>query len=225
MFNITLICTRHEELGACNSNELYQIIAAIHPEVIFEEIPPSYFDKYYTHKSHSILETEAVNKYLETHNVRHIPVDSEHLPFESFLQDHTNMNFRIEGLADIHGFTYRKLTDIYISQITKYGFKYLNSVYCDNYFSELDDTIVNGLKKLNDDRLFQTYKIWEEIHDNRENEIIGNIYHFSQDHSYNRAICMVEAGHRKSIIQKIQAYETAQKIKLSWSFYNYEYYR
>ena len=45
MYNITLVCTRHEELGACNSHEMHKILETINPEVIFEEIPPSFFDQ------------------------------------------------------------------------------------------------------------------------------------------------------------------------------------
>jgi hypothetical protein len=39
MYNITLICTVHRENGKCNSEELYNIIEKINPEIIFEEIP------------------------------------------------------------------------------------------------------------------------------------------------------------------------------------------
>jgi len=54
MYNITLISTRHDELGKCNSNELYKIIESVDPELIFEGIPSSYFNKYYIHKSRNI---------------------------------------------------------------------------------------------------------------------------------------------------------------------------
>ena len=70
MYNITLISTRHDEVGKCNSNELYKIIESINPELIFEEIPPSYFDKYYIDRSCNNLETDTINKYLETHDVK-----------------------------------------------------------------------------------------------------------------------------------------------------------
>ncbi len=37
MYNITLICTRHSEIGECNINALYKIIERIEPDLIFEE--------------------------------------------------------------------------------------------------------------------------------------------------------------------------------------------
>jgi len=87
-----LVFTRHEKLGKCNSNELYQIIETINPEVIFEEIPPSYFGKYYIRKSLNNLETDTINKYSETHKMEHIPGDSDNIPSESFWQNHRYMH-------------------------------------------------------------------------------------------------------------------------------------
>lgn len=176
MYNITLVCTRHNILGKCNSNELHQIIETINPEVVFEEIPPSFFDKYYIHRSHSNLETDTINKYSETHKVEHIPVDSDDIPSESFFQHHKYMLERIEGLADINGFNYRNLTDTNRAYVALYGFKYLNSIYCDNLNNEICNAIEKGLQKLNDDKLSQTYNLWKEINEKRENEMLQNIY-------------------------------------------------
>jgi hypothetical protein len=53
-----------------------------------------------------------------------------------------------------------------------YGFKYLNSIYCINLNDEIYDAIEKGLQKINNDKLFQTYKSWKEINEKRENEQI-----------------------------------------------------
>ena len=83
MYNIVLIGTRHEEVGFCTSAELYKIFEAINPDVIFEEMPPSYFDRYYTAKTLRNLESDTVNKFVENHsNIIHIPVDSDNVPAE-----------------------------------------------------------------------------------------------------------------------------------------------
>lgn len=99
MYNITLVCTRHEKVGHCNSKELYKIFESVVPQIIFEEIPPSYFDKHYVAKTRSNLESDTINRYLKFHNVKNIQVDSENVPAESFFKDHENMLRRIEGLA------------------------------------------------------------------------------------------------------------------------------
>ena len=127
---------------------------------------------------------------------------------------------RIEGLADVNGFNYRNLTDRNKMSIFISGFKHLNSVYCDFLNNEIQNAIEQGLLKLNDDKLLETFKLWKDINDNRENEMLQNIYRYSQDRSYARAIFTVGSAHRKSIMQKIQEYETKEELKLNWSFYN-----
>jgi len=44
---ITLVATVHREGGKCNSDELYNIIEKISPEIIFEEISPNGFATIY----------------------------------------------------------------------------------------------------------------------------------------------------------------------------------
>ncbi len=219
IYNITLICTRHAPLGKCNSNELYQIIEGINPEVIFEEIPPSLVDKYYLHKSEYNLETNTINAYLETHsNVKNVPVDSENMPPESFFQNHEYMLRRVEGLVDINGYNYRNHIDIYRSQVERHGFVYLNSIYCDTCQDVINDAIANGLQEINDDKLFQSFKSWKVLNEMRENEMLQNIINYSETHTYRQAVFTVGAAHRKSIMQKIQEYEG--KVNMNWSFYS-----
>jgi hypothetical protein len=220
MYHITLICTRHEECGKCNSDELYRIIETINPGIIFEEIPPTFFDKYYTLKTLTNLESETINKYLATHKIDHIPVDSDNLPSESFFQNYTHLVQRIEGLADINGHKYRSAIDNNKRHSATYGFEYLNSIYCDNLYDETDNAMKKGLQTLNDDKLFQTYKLWNDIHEKRENEMLKNIYSYSKDHSYDKGIFMIGAAHRKSIMKEIKEFEKKEELKLNWSFFN-----
>ncbi|GEP94510.1 hypothetical protein [Chitinophaga cymbidii] len=219
MHNITLIGTRHAECGKCNSDELYQIIGNIQPEVIFEEIPPSFFDAYYINKTRNNLETDAINKYSETHKVKQIPVDCDNVPSESFFQDHGYMLKRIEGLIDINGFNYRSLVDSNWAYVQKYGFKYLNSVCCINMNDEIYNTIEKSLQILNNGKLFQTHQLMSEINEKRETVMLQNIYKYSEGHSYDKAIFILGAGHRKSIMQKIQKYQRSEELKLNWTFY------
>ncbi|TDD77199.1 hypothetical protein [Flavobacterium caseinilyticum] len=218
MYNITLVCTRHDELGKCNSNELYQIIELINPEVIFEEIPPTFFDEYYLDKRRANLETDTINKYIQNHKIEHIPVDSNNFPSEEFFKDHKRMIEKIEGLADINGFTFRNLVDNNKIYTERYGFKYLNSIDSININNEICNALENGLQKINNDKLFLTFKLWKDINDMRENQMLQNIYLYSQDHNYDRAIFTIGAAHRKSIIDKIFEYQKNEKVKLNWIF-------
>ena len=218
MYNITLISTRHDSLGKCNSNELYKIIERINPEVIFEEIPPTFFDEYYLDKSRSNLETDTISKYIQNYKIEHIPVDSDNFPSEEFFKDHKYMIERIEGLADINGFTFRNLVDTNKRNIERFGFNYLNSIDSININKEIYNTIKNGLQKINNDRLFQTFKSWKDINEMRENHMLQNIYSYSQKHSYERAIFTIGAAHRNSIIEKISRFHTNEKANMNWIF-------
>ena len=66
MYNITLVSTHHSELGKCSSDELVKIIESISPNVIFEEICPALFDRFYKKNDIPIeiepLEIKAVKK-------------------------------------------------------------------------------------------------------------------------------------------------------------------
>ena len=48
--------------------------------------------------------------------------------------------------------------------------------------------------------------------------MLQNIYLYSQDHNYDRAIFTIGAAHRKSIIDKIFEYQKNEKVKLNWIF-------
>ena len=218
MYNITLISTRHDEYGLCTHDELYKIIAAINPEVIFEEIPPSYFNAYYVAKTRRNLESDAINKYLENHNIPHIPVDSDDVPPESCFKDLQYMHERVERLTDRNGFDYRNSIDRNKSYTGMYGFKYLNSIGCMNLAKVTNDAIENGLQAINDKRLFEIRQLWKDVHDKRETTMISNIYNYSKEHAFDNAVFTLGSAHRASIIQKIQEHEKTSEIKLNWIF-------
>jgi hypothetical protein len=220
MYSITLVFTRHEVCGFCNSDELYKIIESIGPEIIFEEIPPSYFDKYYVAKIRRNLESDTINKYIENHNIEHVPVDSENVPSESFFNDLQYLHKRIEGLSDINGYNYRNFSDSYSVNARMYGFAYLNSIHCSNTQSEINNAIAKGVQKLNEKKLLQTLNHWKKVNDGRENEMINNIYNYSKENQYSRAVFLIGSAHRNSVMQKITIYETKEKLKLNWGLYN-----
>ena len=52
---------------------------------------------------------------------------------------------------------------------------------------------------------------------NREYEMIRNIYNYSKEHQYNKAIFLIGADHIISITKKIQKYKE-EDIKINWMF-------
>jgi len=104
--------------------------------------------------------------------------------------------------------------------IIRNGFHFLNSDDCDELFDKIHIIEENVLLEINDARLSYQYKTEIELHDKRENEMLHNIYNYSKQYLFNKALFICGAEHRKSIMQKIQGYELKEKLKLNWTLYN-----
>ncbi len=212
MKKINLISTSHKEKGHCNSNELYEIIEAIKPDIIFEEIPSSKFDAYYKEHSVSTLETNAIRTYLQVHQIEHIPVDDYDLTTISY----ADVNYMFEKILN-NSIEYCSLLENQYILASKYGFTYLNSNQCSEAFEKQHIIEQDVIKNINDEKLFYTYKLWTEFIDKRENEITNKIYSYSKTHRHKNAIFFIGAEHRKSIIRKIKEYKSKEEI--NWKFY------
>jgi hypothetical protein len=215
MHNVTLVCTIHSEIGKCNSDELYKIIDYINPDVIFEELPCKSFDKIYnSNRSDIPLEAKCIKKYLQNHDIEHIPVDSiadpnrpplEKLMFEKFQRDTEYKKFKYD---------HNVLT-------AREGFDYLNSDRCMDLVEKwilIEKRIVES-DKHKDLYLHRHNSFYEDV-DNRENVMLQNIYNYSKENQYYQALFLLGCGHRKSVISKITEYEKLSEIKLNWTIYN-----
>jgi hypothetical protein len=216
MHNITLISTNHTESGKCNADELYKIIESIKPEIIFEELPSKSFNDYYNGKPSSVtLEVKCIKNYLQNHNIEHIPVDDiadpnrhplERLMFKKFERDTE----------------YKKLKYEHNLLKKQKGFDYLNSHKCIDIVEKwiLEEKRILGFFDAHNNTFLDTYKLFYEDVNNRENSMLQNIYNYSRENQYNQAVFLLGAGHRKSIMQKIAGYEKMTEIKLNWKIYS-----
>ncbi len=217
MFDITLICTQHDEKGACNFNQLYQIVERIQPNVIFEELPPSALEDFYVNKTRTNLETKTIIAYLEEHQIKHIPVDLDlELELSSFIEQNGKLHRRVEN----NSYDYQYLVDCNLKYTSQYGFRYLNSEYSIKNWAETYDVIEKTLEKLNDDKLFQIYKHWNEVIEKREQEMIRNIYQYCHDFVFERGLFFIGAAHRKSMIEKIKV--QFKDSNVTWHYEDYD---
>jgi len=213
MCNITLICTMHREIGKCNSNELYNIIEKVNPEIIFEEFDISrtdneyYKNGHYKYQESCSVETTTIMKYLENHQVIHIPVDTYDSP-----DIPNDMYPKISNVSE----EYNNLVKMNFLLSCQHGFPYLNSIECSDILEKIRNLEIEIIEHLNDKILFDTYKSWQLVTDNRDNEMVKNIYHYSENHCYNNAIFIIGAEHRKSILYKVQEYERKNNFKINW---------
>lgn len=221
MYNITLICTRHEGIGKCNSDELENIIRNINPEIIFEELSEENFDRAYNTKELYTLETSAIKFYKLTHELNHFPVDTYERP--------KNHDEEVDQLYDIVKKSDSKESRDFMEAFMKqkahsrtYGFKFLNSDYNDILNEEIEILKDKAVEILNDEKLLEIRKREKEVIDKREHEILRNIYDYSKEYEYKQAILFIGSGHRKSIINKIEAYEKKEPMKLNWEIHTSE---
>lgn len=228
MSSIILIATCHNEKGLCNPLELSKIIEHISPDVIFEEIPPSKFEAVYTGIRQESLEVKAIKSYLQKRPATpHYPVD---LDIEQVIEK--EIKFEVDGIPLIcnHYHPEYNYLDRQMSHWKEFGgFTFLNSDRCSEIISRkkaLEKQILNTLRNdknqraMDHERLDLAYKRWIDQIDDRENEMLRNIYSYMESKKYARALFLVGAAHRKPIMQKIKEYELKEEFKLNWTFYS-----
>ena len=213
MYNITLFCTAHVEIGKCNPDELYKIIEEVQPEIIFEELSLDTFSFVYADSYiPNTIEAITIKKYLRNYPIKHFPVDNYPI----------NESDLFNGADEIakKSIEYVKLWNEQVSMITRNGYNFLNS----NASIELLDKIRNVeetvLLEINNLKLSREYKSESELHNKREYEMLRNIYNYSKQYPYNKAMLICGVEHRKPLKQKILEYETKENLKLNWTFYN-----
>ena len=235
MYNITLISTIHTEIGQCNSDELYKIIEGINPDVVFDELTINFSDMYYSdsfdvyyqnkillnqHPPVIPLEVKCIKKYKQNYDIKIIPVDIDLTQKLSELQNEIYFMYNTFSKYDV----YTKLDNEKAFLIALEGFHFLNSIKFLNFLQKkeiIENQIIESeFQKI---RLLNIYKKFHaEIHENRENAILYNIYNYSKGKQYNQAVILIGAEHKKSIIQKITDYEKLSEIKLHWTMYGNE---
>jgi len=206
---ISLVPTAHQEKGLANAGNLYSILKHLKPEVIFLELPSDHYDYYFTTYSLRTLESDSVNMYRKVNPVEIILVDSK-APDASLRDDIDFLFKKIDRNSD-------HLENIgrYIHQFTcQYGFPYLNSKKHNEHLSAQKEEEFNIIKNLNDPKLRDQYELWENIHKQRENEMLNNIKEYSGKHSFNRAVFLVGSAHSQSIIEKAKKNDGLLDIQL-----------
>ncbi|MCW9705798.1 hypothetical protein [Fodinibius salsisoli] len=215
MNEIILIGTAHKERGICNSNELYRIIEQISPEIIFEELSSNGFTAIYEGSRTDTLETKTIKRYVQKYPLTHFPVDLDGNEF-------VNIRFKndIDKMFDIfyHNQEYRYLSSQHEKCSERFGFPYLNSIQCIELLGRTHSLEADILRIMNHRKLSQIYNDWLYIHDKREKEMINNIYSYSNQEKYSKALFLIGAEHRKSIIDKIPFFEKNNKLVLNWNF-------
>jgi hypothetical protein len=218
MYDITLISTRHDEIGECNSFSLWQILEDLGPQVIFLELPPSYLSKSYIDRTNK-LEMKALRPFIENHKPIIVAVDIDDVS-KTFVNEYKRVFDELKKLEGNNGLDFYNSVNTKNQYSAMYGFKYLNSEYGMAHNEAVSKATMKGLEQINDDTLTDAHNAWIEHTNNRENEMLRNIYIYSKDYPYERAVFLLGASHRKAIIGKIKSRIENEALKLNWLFYS-----
>ena len=218
MGRITVVCTRHEELGKCNSSELLRIIESIKPDVFFEELSVSNFDRAYNQNSLVTLESSAIKLYRKDNNVIQVPVDTYPLSRNHEERVHS-MYARLTTLNTEDSYNFRSILDQQVRLAEVQGFSFLNSGLNDDLFMRMDSLKEKMLMYLDDERLNDIHTAEINVINERENEMLKNIYAFATNSIFGEAMMFIGSAHRRTIFPLIEKFHQGQEINIEWRNY------
>lgn len=213
MCNITLISSLHKELGKCNPTELFRIIERIQPEVIFEELSIDTFTSIYINGVSPVTnEARTIKNYIARYPIKHFPVDTYPIKGSDLFSGANEIAIRSNE--------YVKLWEDQVAFIIKGGYNFINSYQYSELLDKIRTVEERVLVEINDDKLNHEYESERELHNKREHEMLRNIYNYSKEYPYNKAILVCGVEHRKSIMQKIPIFNEKESIILKWTVYH-----
>ena len=206
MHKIIFVSTVHTEMGKCNSDELYKIIAQLKPDVIFlealEETYSDYHKKLFSSfgQYHKKLEVRAIQQYSLYNEFDYVPL----LDLGMSNAFENKYNLVVESAE------FKKLLDGYNSLASEQGFQFLNSEESTILQEEMR-AFENSL--LNDSE--ENIAALDYI-DAYENSMLQNMYSYCSNYPFDTAIFMCGVAHRKSIIDKVNNYIDQRGLSLNW---------
>ena len=213
MHIITVISSFHKQIGKCNSIELLKIIEDFQPEVIFEELDSDFFNWIYTEgNSPTSNEAKAIKSYLKNCPIDHIPVDTYQFDFSKLFKGADEIGRRNPE--------YTNLWKKHALWIKEHGYTYLNSNYCQNIVDRLQVLELATLAEIGDEKLLASFKAELAIYENREYEMLRNIYDYCKKTPFENGIFICGIEHRKRLNRLVREFEENESTKIKWYFYD-----
>jgi len=213
MKTISLVCTFHEERGITSITDLHKILERIQPDVIFLEAPIEWRGNSCLLQIVDSLESKAVSRYVARKPTELIPVDLP-TPDESFFRKARNFYGEIEK----HSYEYCRLIDQNRERMKKEGFAYLNSESNNKHHSDVHSAIVTTIENSGQKWLSEYYSGWRGVIERRDVEMLKNIDLYCKDHEFGKAVFLVGAAHRASIISKTGAWASPGASAVQWEY-------
>lgn len=209
MNEITFISTVHEEMGKCNADELCAILEKVSPEIIFLEALGNTYSNYEKNLFstfgvyHQKLEIKAIQKYCHSSSIEYVPVLDNELS-DSFEKKYDLVCENIQ---------FQTMLDDFNSLASEQGFLFLNSA---------KSIYLQGNMRMFESRLLLENKLNKSVNehiDAYENSMMRNIYSYYRNNQFEKAVFLCGVAHRHSIIEKIESFNSKEKINFNWIIY------
>ena len=149
------------------------------------------------------MEIEAIQRYSNVASLEYVPVLDVSLPDA----------FETKSALVCENIEFRNMLDSYNALACELGFQFLNSpesIKLQEEMRKFEDLLLKNS---------DTNKAAiEEIH-KYETSMIRNIYSYCSKNPFGTAIFMCGVAHRKSIIEKLEKYNSQEEISLDWISY------
>lgn len=210
---VTLIGTFHEERGRVCSSELTDILGEIRPEIIFLEAPSSLRGGLAEISETKPVEAGAVLQYLNEYSAKIVHVDLPISP-DSYLRNPREVLSYVDRVSTEYG----RLVDQNRDSMTAEGFSYLNSDRYERIMRDIQCEILRILALRDSQTLNQAYESWRRDDELRENEMVSRIEKYGEMSAFDRAVFLVGASHRASIVEKSKTNALSSLAHVQWDF-------
>jgi hypothetical protein len=214
MHKITLVCSGHRESGRCNSEELLNLLRAIQPDVVFEEMRPSDFDLLYSKGS---VEAHAITKFREFKVFQPVPVDTFEIS-ENILAEIKKDFDRVVDCVTKSNEEYRSLNEICEIDVHQHGFQYLNSAAFAKITARMSEIENEIIGRTGNQSFIRGLERWRQLIQRREHEMVGNIYEYCRKNIFGTGVFLVGAAHKMGIVKEIEGYAISEANLIDWNF-------
>lgn len=216
MKQITIVFTRHTEHGVFTSSALIDILNSLEPDVIFLEHSPSEYQSQFVEEAYASLESKAIQDFKKRCNVNLVSTGGSYSD-ELLLRIYSEHQF-LSKAVDIHSteFFRSKYSEITFGENFE-GFTYINSDRYGQDQKELDREEEKIILSIGNAALTKIHKQWLCLNSEREDRMLAEIKRYSLDAAFKKAVFLIGAGHRNSIVTKVQKLD---EESINWRFYN-----
>lgn len=211
MAKITILGTIHKNLGQCNVAKLVDVLKAVGPEVIFEEIRPADHERFYREAPGQIVEVDAIRVFSELKAVKQVPVDEFEIPIgfkktvdEIFQYVESNSSEYLSILSKIDQLTY------------EHGYTFLSSLHHIELRNAADDLIEQLVSNSECDLLKNSLSGWYQQLRRRELIMLDNIYEYCRNNSVNKGVFLVGSGHLSYLAKLIEDRLEIEPSLIDW---------